>query len=120
MRTWWLLMLTACGTGDKVEETAVPGSSGFDPSWAGAQQLFDTHCVSCHPATTGIDLHAAVADDVATGAGRYVVAGDSAASPLWEAIAGTSLSNMMPPSGRLDASVTAPIGQWIDAGASLE
>jgi uncharacterized membrane protein len=117
---WWWVLMMGCGGVESEAETADTAVSAAPATWAGVQSILDARCAQCHPATTGLDLHRAVADDVRSGAGRFVTAGDAEASPLWDAVAGSTLSTMMPPSGRLDPRVVSPIAEWIDAGASLE
>ena len=116
----WLWVLIACGGGPEGADSAAPSTSAPPPTWAGVEALFVEHCDQCHPATTGLDLHDAVAEDVRDGSGRYVVAGDPDASLLWDAVGGSSLTNMMPPSGRLSPAEVDHVEAWITAGAPLE
>jgi hypothetical protein len=95
-------------------------SDGYEANWAGVQALFADHCDSCHPATNGVDLHVSVPDDVASGAGELVVSGDPEASALWRAVGGSSLSEMMPTSGRLAPQTVEHVRIWIQSGASIE
>ncbi len=99
---------TAAGTGD----TGSVAAPTYEASWDGVQAMFAEHCDSCHPTTNGIDLRASI--------DTYVVPGDLEASDLWDAVGGTSISTMMPPSGRLPSESVAHVEDWILAGAPTE
>ena len=86
------LLMLGCGdgTGDDsaapAEPTATETPPTYEASWSGVEQFFAENCDTCHPTTTDLDLHAAIADDVQSGAGAYVVAGDAANSlARWDA-----------------------------------
>jgi cytochrome c5 len=118
------ILILGCGDGKDGDSAAPPTATTTDPpptyeaSWSGVEQFFAENCDTCHPATTDLDLHAAIADDVQSGAGAYVVAGDSANSLLWVVI-GTPTLSFMPPSGQLADESVAHVQAWIDNGAPI-
>ena len=86
------------------------------------QPLFAKHCYSCHgpeKQKSGLRLDIKAAAFVGGDAGKAIVPGKSAESPLVKFISGVDKENVMPPKGeRLNTGQIALIKEWIDAGAA--
>jgi len=120
-------LLVGCGASDggdsgeitpTTDETTEPPVT-YDATWAGVEQLFVDSCDSCHPATNGIDLHADITADIASGSGAYVIAGDPDNSLLWKVI-GTSTLSFMPTTGQLPTETVDHVRVWIEDGAVVD
>ena len=59
-------------------------------------------------------------DDLEQVTELLVIPGDLEGSVLWDALAGTTLTRMMPPSGRLPGDEVQHVADWILAGAEME
>lgn len=107
------LILAACA----------PEPTPTTPDWDGITRLFAAECAGCHAAggqAAGVlILPDDLVDDLASGAGQWVVPGDAAASTLWQALAGEGLIAPMPPAGPLPAEAVDAVAAWIDAGAAI-
>jgi hypothetical protein len=85
------------------------------------QPILEEHCWACHSNEQregGLRLD--VRSDALAGgdSGRVIVANDSAASRLWNYVAGNEPDHQMPPDGDpLSAEQIATLQRWIDAGA---
>jgi hypothetical protein len=83
--------------------------------------LFATHCVSCHgpeKQKAGLRLDSFVALMRGGDQGAPIVAGDSAGSLLFQAVAGLHEDLAMPPGDqKLDETQLAALEAWIDGGA---
>ncbi len=121
-----LVLLTGCSDhGDPVTTVTDPGGGGPDPvSFASeVQPIFNANCVGCHGAggNAGLDLREGLSRTNLVGmaavgsAGDLVVAGDSAASVLYQRLSG--VGGTMPPTGGLPATDIATVQTWIDEGA---
>ncbi len=115
-----LLMLWACGSQPVGWEDS--GSIGVEmqPTWAGVQALFSVHCDICHDGSNQFELRAAIKEDLEQATELLVIPGDLQGSVLWDALAGTTLTRMMPPSGRLQGDEVQHVADWILAGAEME
>ena len=124
MRPWWMLAVFAChgpedasGTGD----TAAP--SIYPADWDGVVQFLDDDCAQCHASGNPVLFPDGLEDDVRSGAGALVVAGDPDASALWRVISGdlgpTDFGPMPFGDDPLPAAEIAHVRAWIEAGAPL-
>ena len=95
-------------------------NTAVSPTWAGVQTLFSSHCDTCHDGSNQFELRTAIEEDLEQETGLLVVPGDPEGSVLWDAVAGTTLSRMMPPSGRLSEVEVQHVSGWIEAGARVE
>ncbi len=113
-------MIFACGP--QVADSGDSGipSDSFSPDWVGVKALFSDHCDTCHDGSTQFNLRAAIEEDLEQDTRLLVVPGDPEGSVLWDAVAGTTLTRMMPPSGRLPEADVKHVHTWIDSGAHLE
>lgn len=117
-----LLFLSSVSCDDHIFQSGTVDVDAYEPNWDGVQVLFDDHCTVCHAdGGSAFELTAAIEDDLATGAGLYVVAGDAEASGLWQSLTFTGSSDPMPlgNSTPLDADLTAHVEEWILGGAEL-
>lgn len=119
-----LLLLCAC------DDTTFHGAAGEaveGAGWEGAIELFDRDCVACHAGDSpagGMNLAAdACAALVGVTSQGYapalrVAPGDSAASVLWNKLAGTeAFDGAMPPGSGTAPQNAEMIAAWIDEGA---
>ena len=114
------LMFGVCGSSPPGGEDS--GAIGVDmqPTWAGVQALFSVHCDTCHDGSNQFELRAAIEDDLEQATELLVIPGDLEGSMLWDALAGTTLTRMMPPSGRLAGDEVQHVADWILTGAEME
>lgn len=110
-----LCVFSACKPKDECE--SIPSVVSFSNA---VQPIFDRSCnkVGCHQGNLpagGLDLTSAKAYDQlsSTGSG-YVKAGNAAGSLLYLQL--NSITNPMPPSGKLDACEINLVQNWIDQG----
>lgn len=115
-----ILMLWACGTQPTGREDSGSMSVEMQPTWVGVQALFEVHCDTCHDGSNQFELRAAIEDDLEQATALWVIPGDLEGSVLWDALAGTTLTRMMPPSGRLSGGQVQHVADWILAGAEME
>jgi len=93
--------------------TPVPVPPGNNDVEAAAYQALLVSCNGCHNANTNAGGFGFVLDAQKMRDGGMVIAGNSAASKLYQQIA----AGLMPLGGNLDAASATAIRQWIDAGA---
>jgi hypothetical protein len=98
----------------------------YTPDWAGVSELMLDHCVRCHR-DGGVAFPKfpdAIAIDVWSGQGSYVVVGDPEASMLWRVVSNNLLEGdpePMPLGGSLlTPAQTDAIRLWIEAGAIID
>ena len=103
----------------EVGPEVVAGENAYDSDWAGVEQMFVDYCDVCHSPTGsgGFSLHEAIDGELNGGTGYYVVAGDAAASVMWQVISGSGTLGAMPPTGILAPELTGHVEEWINAGA---
>jgi uncharacterized membrane protein len=120
MRTTALLVLaTACD--DHLFPSAPVEVGSCDATWASVEALFQAECVSCHPTVSSPDLLVDIPDDIASGAGDYVVAGDPEGSLLYKSLTGDGAVLM--PFGATDPlpdETLTCVYDWIANGATVE
>jgi hypothetical protein len=85
------------------------------------QPIFAARCVSCHGSTkqqSGLRLDRRAAALQGGNSGAVIVPGKSAASRLYQVVAGLDRDTKMPPSGKpLTAAEVQRLRDWIDQGA---
>lgn len=122
---WWGAAAAACD-----DHIVAPDFSSFEPGFCGVEQVFAASCqnAGCHgggSASGGLDLetdpYAALIDVTSPTFGLpHVVPGDSAASFLYQKVAGTQGANgaRMPVGAVLSDAAIAHVAEWIDDGAA--
>jgi len=93
----------------------------YEPTLDGVLDFNDDQCAGCHSESGGTEpiWETAILEDLDSGAGQWIVAGDAEASAFWQAAAGVDGAPIMPPSGTLPSAYTEHIREWIDAGAEV-
>jgi hypothetical protein len=115
-----IFMILACGPQTDQWGDSAAQSTDFPPTWAGVQTLLSAHCDTCHDGSNQFELRSAIEEDLERETRLLVVPGDPAGSVLWDAVAGTTLTRMMPPSGRLPEADVQHVSEWIETGARVE
>lgn len=120
MKNRLIVLILICGFSSckpKDDCETIPSEVSFSKA---VQPIFDRSCNTsgCHQGTTpagGLDLSAAKAYDQLSSVGSgYVKAGNSAGSLLYLQM--NSITNPMPPTGKLDACEINLVKGWIDQG----
>lgn len=123
-----LLLLSSCSDGIVSECETIPTDINMRSNFSSIQtELFDKNCATsgCHvgefaPASLDLSRGNAYKNIVgvkSSGELMYINQGNSSESYLYQRISSNDVSNVMPPTGRLNQAFIDSLKLWIDNGA---
>ncbi len=114
--------LDTCYT-DPIKTWIDAGALAYTADWEGVKAFYEAECGFCHNDGTTFQSQFTPDDweaDLTDGTGLYFVAGDAAASPVWQRLAELDGAAPMPDGNALPSREIRHVEIWLDAGAPLD